>query len=77
MEDIKVVSLVEYLAKAATGSEVAVIIQAYGQLEDGTPVCIMLPNELQVQMTKLVADRITLPGDNPSIHTVWIDDDED
>lgn len=74
-KEFEPIPLIDYLTKANLNSEVAVIIQVLGQLEDGTPVTIVLPDELTTHIARLVADRVTLPGSNPSITTLDLGDD--
>lgn len=74
-EDIKLVTLLEYLAKADLGSDVAVILQVIGQLEDGTPVTIIMPDDVTQRVAEMVAERVSLPGSNPTITTVDLSDD--
>lgn len=74
MEEFKVVSLIDFLAKSKLSSDVAVLVNVFGVLEDGTPVTVRLPDDLLNKLVALVAERITMPGVVATIDGIEFDD---
>lgn len=75
MEEFKVVSLIDFLAKSKLSSDVAVLVNVFGVLEDGTPVTVRLPDDLLNKIVALVSERITMPGVVATFDRIDTDDE--